>query len=128
MLERRGLIRVVETRVVSGVTERRYRAVARTFRVDRALLASQATEAEVSEAQAAILDAVAGDVRARAIPSGKSPDDDLLVSRTFLRLTEERRRELGARLRALISEYRDGDAEGSETERALALFTTGNAQ
>jgi DNA-binding transcriptional ArsR family regulator len=128
MLERRGLIRGVETRVVSGVQERTYRAVARTFRVDRALLASQATEAEVSEAQATILDAVAGDVRARVVPSGTAPDDDLLVSRTFLRLTDARRRELGARLKALIGEYRDGDADGSETQLALALFTTGNAQ
>jgi DNA-binding transcriptional ArsR family regulator len=124
MLERRGLIRVVETRVVSGVQERTYRAVARTFRVDRALLASQATAAEVFDAQAAILDAVAGDVRARAVPDGTSPDDDVFVSRTFLRLTDERRRELGSRLKALVAEYRDGDADGSETELALALFTS----
>jgi DNA-binding transcriptional ArsR family regulator len=128
MLERRALIRVVETRVVSGVQERTYRAVARTFRVDRVLLASQATEAAVFEAQASILDAVAGDVRARAISSGKSPDDDMLVSRTFLRLTDDRRRELGSRLAALVAEYRDADADGSETEVALALFTSRSSQ
>jgi DNA-binding transcriptional ArsR family regulator len=128
LLERRGLIRVVDTRIVSGVQERTYRAVARTFRVDRALLASQVSEAEVFEAQAAILDAVAADVRARAVPSGASPDDDVFVSRTFVRLSDARRRELESRLKALVAEYRHGDADGIETELAVALFTSRSAQ
>jgi DNA-binding transcriptional ArsR family regulator len=129
MLDGHGLIRTVDTRMVSGIVERKYRAVARTFRVDRALLASQASEAEVSEAQASILDAVANDLRALGLPGTQPPDPDLLVSRTFLRLSDARRLELRMRLCALVEEYRDADEGGREVEMALALFaSTGNAQ
>src|SRR5919199_432922 len=39
LLERHGLIMVVDTRLVSGILEKRYRAAARCFHVDHALLA-----------------------------------------------------------------------------------------
>src|SRR5918912_4209068 len=39
LLERHGLIVVVDTRLVSGILEKRYQAAARCFRVDHALLA-----------------------------------------------------------------------------------------
>jgi DNA-binding transcriptional ArsR family regulator len=122
ILETHGLIRVVDTRIVSGIAERTYRAVARTFRVDRALLASQASEEQISEAQAAIIEAVANDLRARAASGEPASDADILVSRTFLCLNESRRAELRARLGALIEEYRSADRDGVETELALALF------
>jgi DNA-binding transcriptional ArsR family regulator len=38
LLEEHGIVRIVETRVVSGIVEKRYGAVARSFRVDRSLL------------------------------------------------------------------------------------------
>ena len=38
-LEKHGIIRVVETRLVSGILEKRYQISARDFRVDRSLLA-----------------------------------------------------------------------------------------
>jgi DNA-binding transcriptional ArsR family regulator len=122
ILETHGLIRVVDTRIVSGIAERTYRAVARTFRVDRALLASQASEEQISEAQAAIIEAVANDLRARAASGEPASDADILVSRTFLCLNESRRAELRARLGALIEEYRSADRDWVETELALALF------
>jgi DNA-binding transcriptional ArsR family regulator len=125
MLEQHGLIRVVDTRVVSGIVERRYRAVARTFRIDRALLASQATEMQISDAQASIMDAVANDLHARAASGAPSSDADLLVSRSFLCLSDERRRELRARLVAVVDEYRSADRNGTDTEVAVALFTLG---
>jgi DNA-binding transcriptional ArsR family regulator len=123
LLEQHALIRVAETRVVFGIVERRYRAVARTFRVDRALLASEATEAEVSHVQASILDAVASDLRNRTVGE-RSLDSDLLVSRTFLRLNDERRSELRSRLMALVEEYRDADDVGTEMELACAFFAS----
>jgi DNA-binding transcriptional ArsR family regulator len=126
LLEQRGVIRVVETRPVSGLAERSYRAVARAFRVDRALLATHASEPQIADTQAGLLDAMAADLRARA--TGGAPDEadaDVLVGRRFLRLDERRRRDLRARLMALLDEYHDGDPEGRETEVGLALFTTG---
>lgn len=38
LLEQHGIARIVETRLVSGIVEKRYGAVARSFRVDRSLL------------------------------------------------------------------------------------------
>lgn len=124
MLEEHGLIQVVDSRVVSGIIERRYRAVARTFRVDRNLLAADASEDQIAGTQAAIIDSVAVDLHMRAAAQLSSSEEDLLVARMFLRLNELRRRELRARLSALIEEYRDADADGVETEFALAVFTT----
>ena len=54
LLEEHGLIRVAETRVVSGILEKRYQIVARSFRVERALLTGTGSEAAVGS----VLDAV----------------------------------------------------------------------
>jgi DNA-binding transcriptional ArsR family regulator len=54
LLEEHGLIRVAETRVVSGILEKRYQIVARSFRVERALLTGAGSEAAVGS----VLDAV----------------------------------------------------------------------
>lgn len=124
LLERHGLIRVSDTRVVSGIVERTYRAVARTFRVDRKLLSSQASELQITGAQAAIVDAVAHDLRARLLPGTPAPADDVLVSRAFLQLNDTRRAQLRERLSALLDEYRRPDADGIETEIAFVLFST----
>jgi DNA-binding transcriptional ArsR family regulator len=118
LLERHELIRVVDTRVVSGITERRYRAVARNFRVDRALLAGEATGAEISETQAGIIEAVAADLRLDSDPH----DDELLVFRAFRRLSAARRRELRARLVELANEYAEDDPGGADLEFSIALF------
>ena len=122
ILEQHGLIHVVDTRMVSGIAERTYRAVARTFRVDRKLLASQASEAQISDAQASLIEAVADDLRARAAAEEHAGDADVLVSRMFLWLNEARRTELRARLGALIEEYRSADRDGTEMELGVAFF------
>ena len=123
ILAQHGLIQIVDTRMVSGITERTYRAVAHRFRVDRALLASRASEAQISDAQASILDEVARDLRARAASAKQAEDADVLVSRAFLCLNDERRAELRARLVALLEEYRSADRDGTVTEIAMTLFT-----
>ena len=53
-LEERGFIRVAETRVVSGIVEKRYAVVALSFRVDRGLLAGSAG----ADAVSGVLDAI----------------------------------------------------------------------
>ena len=118
MLEQHGIIYVADTRVVSGILERRYRAAARTFRVDRALLSGTVSDEDISDAQASIMDAVAADLHANIL----SQDANMLAMRAFLRLNDARRRELRDRLTALVDEYRDPDSGGNETEVALALF------
>jgi DNA-binding transcriptional ArsR family regulator len=127
LLQQHGIIHVVDTRLVSGIEERTYRAVARSFRVDRTLLAASASEPQIADTQAAILEAIAVDLRARAAtgPTTSDRDDsDVLVARTFLHLNDERRRELRGRLSALVEQYRDADEDGLDAELGLALFTT----
>ena len=45
VLEERGFIRVAETRLVSGIVERRYQVAARSIRMSRALLAGSGEDA-----------------------------------------------------------------------------------
>ena len=54
LLEERGFIRVAETRVVSGITEKRYAVVALSFRVDRSLVTGTTGTDAVSD----MLDAI----------------------------------------------------------------------
>ena len=53
LLEEHGLIRVADTRVVSGILEKRYEVVALSFRVDRNLLAGGG-----GDAMGGVLDAI----------------------------------------------------------------------
>lgn len=115
LLEKHGVVRVVEQRVVSGIIERRYRAVARRFRVDRALLAARASEGEISGAQASILDSVSSDLLA-------SRDADPWVARLFLRLSDKRRADLKKKLHELLAQYESADEGGSEIEVSVAFF------
>lgn len=122
ILERHGLIRVTDAQLVSGILERRYRAVARSFRVDRALLSSAAPAAKIVRAQGAIVESVAADYYASA-PRHASAGD-ALIWRGFLRLNTKRRRELRKRLLTLVAQFRDPDPSGIETEAAIVLFPT----
>jgi DNA-binding transcriptional ArsR family regulator len=128
LLERHGFIRVVGEQLVSGIPERTYRATAREFRVDRELLSAGASEREIGDAQALILEEAADDLRARSKAS-TAHDDDVFVARSFLRLSDERRRELRKRFRDLLEEFPDcgdarSEADSNETELIIGLFTT----
>jgi DNA-binding transcriptional ArsR family regulator len=117
LLLKHELIRIVETRVVSGIQERRYRAVARTYRVDRDFLGAQVSGAEIAGAQSGIIDAVAADLRTLA-----ADDPDMLVNRTFLHLNDAHRRELRTELQAVLDRYRDSDTNGRDFEFSMTLF------
>ena len=96
LLKQHGFIRVVEERPVAAMTERTYRACAKRFRVDRQMLAAGASESEVNDAQAQLLEHAADDLRAAA------PRSDVLVSRSFIRLSSARADQLRADIGALV--------------------------
>lgn len=124
LLEQHGFIRVVEERQVAAMIERTFRACARRFRVDRGMLAATSSESELNDAQATLLERTADDLRARRAAESGGSDPDVLVTRSFLRLTPERARELRAALVAIVDQYTDEAAEGASYEMALALFRT----
>ena len=120
LLKEHGFIRVVEERQVAAMIERTFRACAKQFRVDRRMLASGASESQVNDAQALLLERAADDLRGR--PTGESPRVDVMVSRSFLRLTPARATELRAALEALVDTYANDSDEGASYEMTLALF------
>lgn len=121
LLREHGFIRVVDERQVAAVVERTYRACARRFRVDRQLLAASASEPEVNDAQARLLERAADDLRTSPAHT------EVLVARSFLRLEPAQAVELRSELTALFGRYADLDGSGC-FEVALAFFATEGEQ
>ena len=116
ILRKHGFIGVVGERPVAAMVERTYRAQARAFRVDRALLAASASA--VHDAQAKLLEGAADDLRAAG-------DAEVLVTRAFVRLTPEQAAKLRELLRDVAREEFRDDAAGEWFELVLALFPSG---
>ncbi|MFF2569019.1 ArsR/SmtB family transcription factor [Streptomyces sp. NPDC058084] len=107
LLERAGLVKVVRTRKVRGVTERYYAMAARSIVLP-----------ETGAGQPDVL------MRHAVADLEASPADGARhVGMAHLRLTEEQFAELGARLEALAKEYRElSDPSLPDVSLAFALF------
>ena len=129
-LERLGLIRVVATRRVAAVTERRYQVVANSFGVADDLIAS-ADKAELAAALGALFDVAKlrfqrevelGD----SLRSDEGDDEHSILSLGTGDLSPERRDQFVARLRALIDEFgsdvRDDEPEAVRMSVFIAAF------
>lgn len=113
LLEEHGLVRVVATRVVSGIIEKRYGAAAQSYRIDDALLALSAPGGDETFEMmlSTLLDGVKRDLR-QGLAAGvielrddAPPARKLTLGRAPLLLTPERAAELHLRLQDLIDEY-----------------------
>lgn len=117
LLEEAGLIEVIETREVSGIIERRYRARARHFVIASSLLEVSDDRAAVGETFRAIFEQVAADVERRIRDDVLLCEEELdsakrsVLARTGLRLTPERQRAFAEELHALLDRYSDDDGE-----------------
>ncbi len=125
LLQEHGFIRVVHERPVAAMIERTYRACAQRFKVDRGVLAAASSESAVNDAQAALLERTADDLRAHHDASdGEGTSADVLVSRAFLRLSPQRAAELRAALVDLVDSYTGiAETDGASYEFAIAFFT-----
>lgn len=124
-LEQLGLIRVVATRQVAAVTERRYQASGRSFRIARSLLETS-DDRELALALSALFD-VAKVGFQRTVESGRYHDAEHLDDHSFLSLGElalspERRRELIQRLAAVVDEFSSDRDLDDPTAEHVALF------
>ncbi|MEU6273306.1 winged helix-turn-helix domain-containing protein [Streptomyces populi] len=107
LLERAGLVKVVRTRKVRGVTERYYAMAARALVLP---------DPGVGQPDVLMRHAVAD---LEAAPA----DAERHVRMAHLRLTDEQFAELGARLEALADEYRErSDPSLPDTSLVFALF------
>ncbi len=123
MLEAGGIVRVAGERVVSGIIERSYRAVARGFVVERALLSSGGDE--LADAQAVILDETAAEYRRRGRRGGaEKASVDPLIARSYVRCAPAQLLELRRRLAEIVESADDADSDdGDSACLAVALFT-----
>ena len=128
LLEERGFIEVAETRVVSGITEKRYAVVALSFRVDRSLVTGTAGTDAVSD----MLDAIFEKAREEILAGQRSGLIDMStedVERRRMRLSASHARLSPAsvkkvmRLIEKLDEIDDLDeADGAHYGLVLAFY------
>lgn len=107
-----GLVRIVETKRVRGVVEKRYARVARQFRLDegdRELLAQGAGDRDITNLPLR-------QALAEARPSqGSYPDDPSMSFVVRARMPVARARRFAQLLEALAAEFADGAPDDGET-------------
>ena len=128
-LERLGFIRVVATRRVAAVTERRYQVAATSFRIDDDLFTAS-DPAELATALGALFD-VAKLRFQREVEHGDAlraddRDEHSILSLGAAHLSPARRDELLTRLRAVVDEFGsdlpDDDPEAIQMSVFIAAF------
>lgn len=136
-LEERTLIRVVDTRIVSGILEKQYQAAALSYRVNKALfsLTSQAGKEGLNVMLTGLFEDTKEDIQnsVEADVIDVSAQDDgekalhrsLMISRNTLYMNPAQAEEFYKRLRSLVREYlRDEDhlETSSVDEQAYGLM------
>lgn len=132
LLEKHGLIQMVDTRLVSGVMEKQYQVAARVFKLAPGLLSPGSEEFE--ERFEVILSGMFADARNdlhESMLAGvvETADDSprhrqLFIYQGRLRLTPERAIELYERLGELYREFDDGDDETREPQPGEISYKT----
>lgn len=116
-LEQLGLIEVVATRQVGGVVERRYRAVAESFKIDPQLL-DEADESQLSRALGALFDVAKVELQTE-VESGawrsSAMEEELFLTLADLHLTSDRLQDLRQRLTDLLDDFRQDSPTDPET-------------
>lgn len=133
-LEERGLIRVVDTRLVSGIVEKQYQASAFSYHVNKALFSPTSPAGKeglnvmltglFEDTRADIQESVAeGAIDLYAEEDGDRPiSRTLMMARNTLYLAPDRAEEFYRRLRGLMREFVTGDEEHSAEKRVYGLL------
>jgi DNA-binding transcriptional ArsR family regulator len=127
MLEQHDLIRVISTRVVSGILEKSYQITANRFEAASSFASPNATLEDALGFMTSVLDAGKLEMR-RAYNSGQfkmpaSPSEakeSMLVTRTILSLTEARAKKFRERMGKLLEEF--SDAQSVQTQDFSLTF------
>jgi DNA-binding transcriptional ArsR family regulator len=123
LLEQHGLVRVTQTRIVSGIVERTYALVAKHFVVSESLALPVDVKREVTDTLMRVVGAELGeavDAEARGGPAN-------VVGRMQLWLTEEERAGFEKQLGELLEKYgagehHRGDADADRYNLLFALY------
>jgi DNA-binding transcriptional ArsR family regulator len=123
LLEKHGLIRVVETNVVSGIIEKRYQCVARQYEVDTHLLATETpSDSHIEDTLQIIFDSTKNDVR-RGIKSGEismatvaDEPEDSIIWRMVVSIDQAQLSQYAQRLTALLDELQTAGKEVAQSD------------
>lgn len=126
LLEKHGLIKVVDTRIVSGIIEKQYRATASRLEVDHSLLAftTDAGKENINTVLLSTLDTTRDDIlrslqaRYFELETGnveKRPRR-VVVARQLSRIPDERAEEFGRRLDDLLKEFDTADTDAPDLQ------------
>src|SRR4051794_30435345 len=125
LLEAAELVSDVETRVVSGIVEHRYRANQRGLRFDETMFGSPEDRHDVAEQVSAAIDATRDDLVDYLYRENADPDL-VSVARTVARLTPEELAAVDAAVQQVLSDvraHRDRDRDDrSDLPRTSLLF------
>lgn len=125
LMEKHGLIRVVDTRVVSGIIEKTYRAAATNLDIDPSLLAftTDAGKDNINTVLVATIDTTRDDIlrslqaRYFELEQGAGQRSRrVVVTRQLSRIPDERADEFAARLDALLKEFNAADTDSPDLQ------------
>ncbi|MEJ2748180.1 MAG: helix-turn-helix domain-containing protein [Anaerolineae bacterium] len=128
-LEKHNIIRVVDTRIVSGIIEKHYQVTAKTYHVSRTLLkGTKDSQEQMDVVLSAIFDTAKAEMR-QSIQAGLLTVDeaveakrDGLVWHGSMRLTPEKFAELNGRLHTLLEEFeQEAKVENTAVKKPYGL-------
>lgn len=131
-LEKHNIIRVVDTRIVSGIIEKHYQVVAKTYHVSKSLLKStKDSQAHMEAVLEAIFDTAKSELResihaglltideaVETIDEAVDGKKDGIIWHGSMNLSPEQFAELNGRLQALLDEF-DGVAKEEDGDTAV---------
>ena len=135
-LEEHGLIRVVDTRIVSGIVEKHYQVTARSYRIKRGLISPNTPESD--ESVDILLGGLFDDTRHDVIDSMKAgiikpsegPDDSehvtpegMYLNRGYLWLTDEEHSEFMEALMALLKDFGHRHEDNPDDDARRKIFS-----
>jgi DNA-binding transcriptional ArsR family regulator len=124
LMEKHGLIRVVETNIVSGIIEKRYQAVARSYRVDDSLLAATGGRDEpLDQILGAMFSATQSEIR-RSVRAGlmqlkqDAPCEQGMLLKSIVHMNGSQTADFCRSLHALVDEVENlaGQSTGEEDQ------------
>lgn len=133
-LEEYGILKVVSTRIVSGVIEKQYKAAARSFTVNKSLLALLNESDDNSQMDSLLVplfditrEEVRRSLRERLIDLSEDGQPKLpaILSRSVCYMTKEQATNFRIRLTALLSDFANSEPPAGEaTGHAYAMLTS----
>lgn len=128
MLEKHGLIRVIDTRIVSGIIEKWYGAAAKEYHIDQELLrTSQQTEEGREQLFAPLFDSSKQELKT-SVEQGllelgkiyeKDEDKPMVFMRGYTRLSPARFKEFQMRVNEVLKEFSEDDPGSNEPNETL---------